>query len=500
MTHHVEHDRVDVVIVGSGPVGAVVAARIRAEAPDATLLMVEAAPPLGARLGEHLLASSDPTIRRRYVDRARPGNQARYVDQGAETLEAGMVPTRVLGEDVDQLSGSASSWNVGGMGIHWSAACPRPIADEIPKLYTDDEWEALIVEAERLLAVRLDVFPDSEQAEFIGGALRSLFPRNPALPGVGPMPLAGGVGTDSAYRRTGPSDIFPPIAGEPDPSFELHSGALCTSIAEIGGGVVARIRSLADGNLSEVRARVVVVAGDVLRTPQLLWASDIRPAALGRYLNEHAFLTGYTVLEHQGPRPQSEVEPFTGAWYVPTLGEAWPHQGQFMSTFVESTGGHRLGLSWYVRTDPDENNRVEFSDDDLDELGMPRMTVRFARSSADQDRIREGLRLQRSVGEAIGEFTSTGPLAPGASLHTSGSFRVGAEDDGTSTADRDGRVWGTKNVFVAGAGAIPTALACNTTLTACAIAVRTAGAVVRKLSAAGTGDRELRDEKGTPSP
>ena len=37
-----------------------------------------------------------------------------------------------------------------------------------------------------------------------------------------------------------------------------------------------------------MRARVVVVAADALRTPQLLWASGIRPDALGRYLNDQA--------------------------------------------------------------------------------------------------------------------------------------------------------------------------------------------------------------------
>ena len=40
------------------------------------------------------------------------------------------------------------------------------------------------------------------------------------------------------------------------------------------------------GGPHTIAAQFVVVAADALRTPQLLWASGIRPAALGRYLND----------------------------------------------------------------------------------------------------------------------------------------------------------------------------------------------------------------------
>ena len=40
-----------------------------------------------------------------------------------------------------------------------------------------------------------------------------------------------------------------------------------------------------------------MVCADALRTPQLLFASGIRPEALGRYLNEHAFVTGRVLMD-----------------------------------------------------------------------------------------------------------------------------------------------------------------------------------------------------------
>jgi pyranose oxidase len=59
-------------------------------------------------------------------------------------------------------------------------------------------------------------------------------------------------------------------------------------------------------------------------------------------------------------------------------------------------------------------------------------------------------------------------------MHLMGTTRLGDRDDGCSVADRYGRVWRFENLYVAGTGAIPTACATNPTLTACALAVRTA--------------------------
>ena len=52
------------------------------------------------------------------------------------------------------------------------------------------------------------------------------------------------------------------------------------------------LRDQRTGAEEEVRADVVVLAADAFRTPQLMWASGIRPEALGRYLTEHPLLFG----------------------------------------------------------------------------------------------------------------------------------------------------------------------------------------------------------------
>ena len=60
-----------------------------------------------------------------------------------------------------------------------------------------------------------------------------------------------------------------------------------------------------------------MVAADALRTPQLLWASGIRPDALGRYLTEHPLIFGVVAVK-EGLLPPLEPAPHPstrcGSW------------------------------------------------------------------------------------------------------------------------------------------------------------------------------------------
>jgi phytoene dehydrogenase-like protein len=62
------------------------------------------------------------------------------------------------------------------------------------------------------------------------------------------------------------------------------------------------------GRVATIRARWVVVAADALRTPQLLFASGIRPPALGRHLNEHAMLAAMVELTGTDLEPTRSTE------------------------------------------------------------------------------------------------------------------------------------------------------------------------------------------------
>ena len=61
---------------------------------------------------------------------------------------------------------------------------------------------------------------------------------------------------------------------------------------------------------------------------------------------------------------------------------------------------------------------------------------------------------------------------------------MGAADDGESVCSPDSQVWEVPGLFVAGNGVIPTATACNPTLTAVALAVRGARRIAAELASA----------------
>ncbi|MFD0392668.1 GMC oxidoreductase [Streptomyces nogalater] len=75
---------------------------------------------------------------------------------------------------------------------------------------------------------------------------------------------------------------------------------------------------------------------------------------------------------------------------------------------------------------------------------------------------------------------------------------MGPADDGTSVCDSHSRVWNIRGLWVAGNNVIPTATACNPTLTSVALAVRGARALLDHLNAtAGRSTRAARAGTGT---
>lgn len=275
--------------------------------------------------------------------------------------------------------------------------------------------------------------------------------------------------------------------------------ALCRRLLHEGPAVRgAEIEDLTSGERRRVVAGAVVVAGDSLRTPQLLAASGIHPPALGRYLNDHIQIVtsvrlGEKLLsEARRCRPgmpdarRSPDDMLVGVYWLPYSPEH-PCHGQIMHFDPRARpDGHVAGLGWFVPKEIRSVDRVYFSADETDSYGMPLIRTSYELTALDLASIEAATADIASAAAALGDPEQPEPtvLPPGASLHYQGTVRMGPCDDGTSVCDPTLRVWGFTNLFVGGNGVIPTATAGNPTLTSVVLAVRASDAVARLLDVA----------------
>jgi pyranose oxidase len=177
--------------------------------------------------------------------------------------------------------------------------------------------------------------------------------------------------------------------------------------------------------------------------------------------------------------PYTDADPFHGqvmqldASPIPLVGDDVPAPGCI------------VGLGWFTGKDLQESDRVEFSDSETDDYGMPKPRIHYRLTERDHEtiaRAREAiLRAARSLGAFIGDEPLM--LAGGASLHYQGTTRMGPSDDGTSVCGPTSEVWGVAGLYVAGNNVIPTPIACNPTLTSVALAVRGARDIAARLAA-----------------
>ncbi|MDS2173428.1 GMC oxidoreductase [Nesterenkonia sp. CL21] len=502
-------EETDVVIVGSGPTGATYARIIAETRPGTSVVMLEAGPTVSAPPGAHVKNIADPDERSQAQRRsAGPDADAETVAHPGE-VKAGQLRARpgtflvgdgAAGDGDDGLPVAAQSCNVGGMAAHWTGACPRPREGERVGFLPD--LDALLHEAERLLGVTSQAFEDSPFGDLIVSRLAAELDGGRAPEArVGPMPLAVHRREDGALVWAG-SDVVLGDVTRADPGFRLVDESLVTRVlVEDGQAAGVEVTDRTSGTTHIIRAAHVVVAADALRTPQLLWASGIRPTALGRYLNDQTqvvFAVRLRDVVDRAGEQSAQAEP--GMGLSSTSGVTWvpytddePFHGQIMQLDASPVPvaeddpvlpGSVVGLGLFCAKDLSPEDRIDFSDERTDAFGLPAPTIRYRLSEKDHRELRRAreriVRWGRAIGEPLDDSPFTLPL--GSSLHYQGTTRMGLEDDGSSVCRPDSELWDVPGVFVAGNGVIPTPTACNPTLTSVALAVRGAREIARRLS------------------
>ena len=505
MTH------VDVLIIGSGPAGSTYARTIGDALPTVSMLMVEVGPEVPGQRGNHTQNMSDEERTAAQlltqgpdagIERAAAlSDVADGIDPSVEfrqTILPGLFfadRKREVREGEVGLPAASMASGVGGMGIHWGTSCPRPQGSERIPFIPADELDAALDAAERLLHVTKIDGPGTGLLGALRKATSELFDGEGYTP-AGFMPTASSI-DENGMRFSGTGVILGALE-ESVPGFELRAETLARRvIVRDGVAVGAELEDRRTGEVYEVTASRVIVCADGLRTPQVLHASGIRPAALGHYLNEHFQVGSFFLLGDEFDPAAFGDEFMLGSVIVP-FSDARPMQGGIISLagssyrlpFAEELANSNLGvMAWYGAKDIQFSDAVEFSDTEKDWYGMPAMTIRYSHTDKDIaviDRLKDN---SVKAAARLGYLPEPPELAAGgSSLHYQGTVRMGASNDGTSVCDSHLRVWDVENLYVGGNGTIPTSTASNPTLTTVALAIRAATAIAAELRAELTAD------------
>lgn len=486
-----------VVIVGSGPIGSAFALTLHRLSSDFDITMFEVGPAATSPLGRHVrtLESTEQLEEAQLLCQGPKRN----VKEDPRKMHTGVVlarPGTFLVEDGkadSQMPATAMSANVGGMGAHWTAACPRLGEGEIPTFIDRDEFEADFDEAWRILKVTQSAFatfPLGDQLRDRLGAKYNI--GRSADRHVQPMPLAVQV-KDNRTWWTGTDVIIEEILDSP--RFHLIPDTLVTEIFHDGTRATGvRIKSQESGVESTVDADIVFVAGDSIRTPQLLFKSGVRPKALGHYLNDHGQVLGLAELPEnltattENPNRVGALAPHSGISWIPYDRETFPVHAQIMQMdaspiplheMKEPRPGAFVGVGLFVPKKVRAEDRVEFSETETDYFGMPKPSLFYRWTDEDNRRFAAAKELLTEVMTTIGTPLGNGAITmpPGSSLHYMGTVRMGPVDDGTCVCDPTSKVWGFENLYVGGNGVIPTETAANPTPTSIAFAIKAARAV-----------------------
>lgn len=503
-----------VVVIGSGPIGSIYARTVLDTVPDASVLMIEAGPALSKQTGLNLRNLADPAEQQAGRLAAQgPDSKGLGVSVPGAVVVEGTLTARQGTHLVDDggphtghapgMPAAAISTGVGGQGVHWTCATPRPEDTERVDFIDDVEWEDVIGEAERLLHTTKDAFAEAPLGRVVRDTVAGVFDdRLPVGRKVGIFPVAVDQRSDGSIIWTGTDTILGDILDPSSPigaRFELRPSTLATRVViRDGRAVGVELTSRRNGSEAFEAADVVVVAADAIRTPQLLWASDIRPPALGRYLTEHPVIFGVVALRDDAVAavfpdgvPEGDIrtaagDPVSATNRIPFSEGVHPFTTQLMhlrtspiplpadSPLADNAAGY-VNVGFALRKFPRVEDGVSFSETETDAFGMPAATIDYSLTDREMAEVEIAFRLQAETAAALGDVVPGGEaslLPNGSSLHYQGTFRAGAVDDGTSVVDPWSRVWGIDSLYLGGNGVIPTATTVNPTLFSSALAVR----------------------------
>jgi len=517
----------DIVVIGAGIVGALAAERLARQ--GASVLILEAGPRLErARI---VVAFRNSAFKGNWMAPYPPSPWAPhpiYVPKdNGYLVQAGPYPY-----PAEYIRA------VGGTTWHWAAQAWRLVPNDvrIKSLYgvgvdwplSYEELDPWYQEAEEILGVagadntgspRLKPFPMEPVAE--PWAMRRFRERlAPAYPVV-----ANTVARNSRSYGGRPACVGNNSCQPICPINAQYLGINAVEAAETAGAKVVanavahRIEHDAKGRIAAVHyydpdkgthrvtGKTFILAANGIESPKLLLlsASDKYPDGLanssgmvGRHLMDHpsTSLTFYADEElwlGRGPQSPSSINTlrdgafrsrhaayrldFTNISQVLNVTNDLIKEGVYGPEFEKQLrwrAAHQVSVKNVLEVLPNPDNRITLSTE-KDALGIPKPEAHYAID----DYTRQGAEVSKAdfarIAELMGgtglRYSADGQFAN--NQHITGTMSMG-NDPATSVVDAFGRSHDHENLFICGTGVMPTAATMNSTLTAIALALRTA--------------------------
>jgi choline dehydrogenase-like flavoprotein len=263
---------------------------------------------------------------------------------------------------------------------------------------------------------------------------------------------------------------------------ELRAEARVERIV-IEDGEATGVEYVSNGTTTRVDAGAVVVAAGTLNTPQLLLRSGLANANIGRHLGFHPARLVYGLFDE--PQDNHMVYPITAH----AMGHQHDEDGGFVieattiqdpigfATTVEDENGPLWGaplvetlrafrrwVGLLVMVNDDNNGSVH-----VDANGVESFDARF--TPVERERMGNAFAFTRDVLTAAGasRVCSTGLLT----THVQGTCRLGTDPE-RSVVDVDAQSWDVKRLYIGDGSLVPRTLSVNPSLTIMALADRLA--------------------------
>lgn len=476
-----------VVVIGSGPSGAMAARALVARGIPVVMLESGDVRPSGALLrmmGRNFL---------RRVPPFEPG--VRHVSSG------------------DPHTDWFTTLKPGGLSNQWTGAVPRFIAEDFTegeRLHERYRWpvtyqelEPFYERVERVMAITASRAPVSNFAVGYSDSQHSLPDDWKGVAkvaetfgqGLTVLPLADGPPWMAVRRGTAFNSFANIVAAlERSPLFQLITGAHALRLeygADIGVVDAVIYQRRGDGSQHRVEGGAFVVACGPLHSTKLLFDSAAKECPdglgnsegnLGAYLHDHP--KEWWMFDSDQPltllSPSAYLTRLPYATSEPLMATSWTLGVTSTKDKIRSrlaAKGHCVGVQVFGTMVPSRTYRVQPSPEKNDEFGLPALDVRLQFDPYVVDNMMNARLHMLAVMGAAG-YNSTiaqvePQLHPGASAHYGGTARMHHSKQ-HGVVDGFNRMFDAPNVIVCDASSFTTGVEKNPTLTAMALAVRAA--------------------------